>query len=238
MKLFSIFGIQVRIDRTFWLLPVGLSLWIGREEGAAVGLRMFILVLGVFLCVIGHELSHSLRARSLGIRVPVITIYPMGGVASMARIPKDPWQEFSISVVGPFFNLILAGVLYFPMLLVMGRENLFSPSLETWPRTFANIFWANPVLAVFNLIPAFPMDGGRIFRALLALRLKYLTATRISVFLGQFFAILFFLLGIWKNRWMLLLVGGYVYFAASKEMKQALQEDSTERGDKRDHELS
>ena len=217
-------GIQIRIDRTFWLLPIGLSLWTAKDEGPAAALRMFVLVLCVFLCVLGHELSHSLRALSLGIRVPVITLYPMGGVASMARIPKDPLQELSIAIVGPLFNFALAAALYFPLLQVLGRENLFSPSLESWPRTFANVFWVNPVLGAFNLIPAFPMDGGRIFRSLLAFKLKYVTATRISVFLGQFFAILFFLLGVWKHHWMLVLVGFYVYFSASKEMKQALRE--------------
>jgi Zn-dependent protease len=162
----------------------------------------------------------------------------MGGVASMMSIPKDPWKEFSISVVGPFFNFALAAILYFPMLHILGRENMFSPSLESWPRTFANVFWVNPVLGAFNLIPAFPMDGGRIFRSLLSLRLNYIRATRISVILGQFFAILFFLLGVWKNHWMLVLVGFYVYFAASGEMRRTLREDQVEIANDRDHELS
>lgn len=238
MKIFSVSNIQIRIDSSFWFLPVILSVWTAANEGVSQAFRMFVLILCVFLLVIGHELSHSFRAQSLGIRVPVITLYPMGGVASMMRIPKNPWHEFSISIAGPLFNLILAGALYFPVRYFLGERALFSPSLDSWPETAANLYWVNLALGLFNLIPAFPMDGGRILRSFLALKLKYLTATRISVFLGQIFAILFFLLGVWKSRWMLALVGLYVYFAASNEMKQTLREDRTEKLKTGDHELS
>ena len=139
----------------------------------------------------------------------------------MNRIPRDPNQEFLISIVGPLFNFALAALLFYPMQAALGRANLFSPSLESWPRTFANLFWTNIVLGLFNLVPAFPMDGGRIFRSFLARFMNYVTATRISVFLGRFFAILFFLLGLWKRHWMLSLVGVYVFFSASREMRMA-----------------
>ena len=226
MRLFTLFGIEVRIDRTFWLLPFVFSLWTAYRIGPGAGLRLFVLILCVFACVLGHEFAHGLRALSLGIRVPAITLYPMGGVASMLRIPKNPWQEFSISIVGPFFNFALAALLYYPLLALIGRDNLFSPSLDDWPRTFAHLFWVNPLLGAFNLVPAFPMDGGRMLRSLLAWKLDYLSATRISVFFGRFFAILFFLLGVWKRHWMLMLVGVYVFFAASNEMRQVLNERS------------
>ncbi len=224
MRFFSVFGIRVEIDRSFWLLPFVLTGWTVWQDGWAVGVRMFVLVLCVFLCVLGHELTHSLRALSLGIRVPVITLYPMGGVASLARIPKDPWQEFSVAIVGPLFNFALAALFYFPMKSWL-KQDLFSPGLDTWPRMFANVFWVNPVLGVFNLVPAFPMDGGRMLRSLLSAKLSYITATRIAVFLGRLFAIIFFVLGVWKNHWMLAMVGIYVFFAASKEMRQALGEN-------------
>ena len=216
-------GIQVRIDRSFWLLPLFLSAWTAKDLGALARVRMFVVVLLVFLCVLGHEFSHSLVAQRLGFRVPLITLYPIGGVASMQRIPRDPNQEFLISVVGPLFNFALAALLYFPLKAVLGRDNLFSPSLESWPQTFANLFWVNPVLGLFNLVPAFPMDGGRILRSFLARFTNYVTATRISVFLGRFFAILFFLLGLWKHHGLLSLVGVYVFFSASREMRMALQ---------------
>lgn len=217
----KIFGIEIRVHRTFWLLPLLLSFWIARDEGAQAGVRIFVLVLLIFVCVLGHELAHSLRAKSLGINVPYITLYPMGGVASMQRIPRNPSEEFSISIVGPLFNFALAALLYFPLYFLIGKENLFSPSLESWPRTFANVFWANPTLGLFNLIPAFPMDGGRILRSILAPRLGYRRATRISVFLGVFFAILFFLLGLWKRHWVLVLVGVYVFRSALRESHES-----------------
>lgn len=226
MRLFRLFGIDVRIDRTFWILPAALSVWTALEDGWMPGVRMFALVLCVFACVVGHEFAHALRALSLGVPVPAITLYPMGGVASMGRIPKDPGQEFSIAVVGPLFNFALAALLYFPLAAALGREKLFSPSLDSWSGMLANVFWINPMLGLFNLVPAFPMDGGRLLRSLLAFRLNYLTATRISVFFGRFFAILFFLLGVWKGHGMLVLVGLYVYFAASSEWRQVLDEFS------------
>ena len=223
MRLFTVFGIRVEIHPSFWLLPGAMALWIGLEAGPLAGLRMFTLVLCIFLCVLGHEFTHSLRARSLGIQVPVITLYPMGGVACMEHIPREPWRELSIAFVGPLFNFVLAALSYFPLHSLLGAD-LFSPGLETWPRTVANLFWANIVLGVFNLIPAFPMDGGRMLRSFLALKLKYLWATRIAVFFGRIFAILFLILGVLQHRWMLVLVGVYVFFAASKEMRQAVGE--------------
>ena len=189
-----------------------------------VGSRASCLVLLVFVCVVGHELSHSLCAKRFGIRVPVITLYPIGGVASMMRIPREPRQEFLVAIAGPLFNFVLAASFYFPLLLILGRDVLWSPGLESWPRMIANVFWINPVLGAFNLIPAFPMDGGRILRSAMATRMDYLKATRISVSLGRIFAILFFFSGIYFKLWMLTLIAGFVFFAASKEEKQVLYE--------------
>jgi len=220
LRFFSVSGIRIEIHRSFWALPILLSVWTARESGLDSGVRMFALVLCVFLCVLGHELTHSLRALKFGIRTPVITLYPMGGVASMERIPREPWREFSIAAVGPLFNFALAALLYFPMRAWLGND-LFSPGLESWPRVAANVFWVNPVLGAFNLIPAFPMDGGRMLRALLSFKMKYASATRVAVILGCFFAIIFVILGVWKKYWMLGLVGLYVFFAALKELRQA-----------------
>ncbi len=224
-----LFGIDIRIHPTFWLLPLGLGTLYAKDYGPEVGLRAASLVLIVFACVLGHELAHSFVARRYGIAVPEITLYPMGGVAGMQHIPRKPSQEFWISIAGPLFNFGLAAVLYFPLLWWLGAENLASPSLGSWPRTMANAFWLNPVLGLFNLIPAFPMDGGRILRALLATRMEYGRATRISARFGLFFAILFFLLGIWKRHWILTLVAAFVYFAASREIDQVRVEDALKR---------
>ena len=223
--LFRAFGIDIRAHSSFILLPSLLGIYYGWNYGVEVGLRASCLVLIVFLCVIGHELSHSLKAKTFGIEVPMITLYPMGGVASMMRIPREPRQEFWIAIVGPLFNFALAVLLIIPLFFLLGKENLLSPGLESWPRMIANVFWINPILGAFNLIPAFPMDGGRILRAALASRMNYLQATRISVSIGRIFAILFFLSGVYFKTWMLLLIAGFVYFAGKREEKQILADD-------------
>jgi Zn-dependent protease len=232
-SLFHIAGIRIRIHPSFILLPVFFGVYYGWNYGFEIGVRAACLVLMVFSCVIGHELCHSLKARHYGIDVPVITLYPMGGVASMMRIPREPWQEFWIALVGPLFNFALMLILFFPLYGILGKEALLSPGLESWPRTIANALWINPVLGAFNLIPAFPMDGGRILRALLATRLDYLKATRISVSIGRIFAILFFLSGIYFKAWMLLLIALFVYFAGPKEERHVLAEDFLKRLEER-----
>ncbi|MBI3252024.1 MAG: site-2 protease family protein [Candidatus Omnitrophica bacterium] len=228
IRLFRLLGVDVKAHWTFVFLPLFFGFFYGASYGAAVGFRAFVLVILVFVCVLGHELTHSLRAKAFGIRVPQITLYPIGGVASMQRIPRDPRQEFLIAIVGPLFNFMLAALLYFPLLWLLGRDNFFSPSLDSWPRTFANAFWINPILGFFNLIPAFPMDGGRVLRAILATRMTYLRATRISANLGTLFAILFFLLGIWWRHGMLALIAIFIYTAASSEKNQVQFEEFLE----------
>lgn len=158
-------------------------------------------------------------AQRLGINVPQITLYPIGGVATLSRIPCEPGQEFLITIVGPLFNFALAFLLFVPLYFWLGPENLFSPSLDNWPRTFANVFWINPILGLFNLIPAFPMDGGRLLRSILARFMSHRKASQISVNFGYFFAILFALLGFYNKNWMLVLIAGFVCWSASKELK-------------------
>ena len=222
----KLFGIRIVIHRSFWLLPLFLSLWTAKDYGFDPALRMFVLVMLVFVCVLGHELTHSLVALRLGIPVPRITLYPMGGVASMQEIPREPGREFLISIVGPFSNFLCAGLMYFPLIHAFGRQTLLLPSLDSWPGVLSNLFWANLVLGAFNLVPAFPMDGGRIFRSALSKFIKRRAATGIAVFLGRLFAILFFLIGLWKHTWMLAMVGVYVFFSASDEMKRIKREQA------------
>lgn len=229
-RLFRLFGIDIKVHITFLILPLFFAFMYGKDYGWETGLRAFVLILLIFLCVLGHELSHSLKAKSLGIQVPEINLYLIGGIASMQRIPREPDQEFAISVVGPLFNFALALLLYYPFVWAIGRQDLFSPSLSSWPRMLANVYWTNPVLGAFNLIPAFPMDGGRILRSFLARRMSYLKATGISVILGKIFAILFALLGLWRRHWMLVLIALFVFSSASNEKLQvARQEISGDR---------
>ncbi|MBI4353471.1 MAG: site-2 protease family protein [Candidatus Omnitrophica bacterium] len=228
-RLFRIFEIDIKIHVSFFLLPLFFGFFYSAHYGWAVGLRAACLVFLVFACILAHELAHSLKAKKLGIAVPEITLYLIGGVASMQSIPREPWKEFWISVVGPLFNFVLALVLFFPLYWTIGKENLFSPGLASWPQMLANVFWINPILAVFNLIPAFPMDGGRILRSLLAVRMNYLKATQISAFLGRLFAILFLFMGIWMRHWMLILIALFIYFSASGEERRVWYEESHRR---------
>ncbi len=224
-RLFRVADIDIRIHPSFILLPAFLGFFYAWQGGWEMGLRGFTLVLIVFLCVLAHEFCHSLKARSFGIQVPEITLYLMGGVAGMQRIPREPKKEFWIAIVGPLFNFGLALILFFPLYGILGKDLLFTPGLESWPQMIANVFWINPVLGAFNLIPAFPMDGGRILRSALAARMNYLKATRISVSIGRIFAILFVFSGIYYRIWMLVVIAGFIYVAASREEKQVIRED-------------
>lgn len=216
-------GIAVQVHPTFLILPVFFGGWYGFWAGSwMVAGTAALTVLLIFACILGHEMSHSFCAKALGIEVPTITFYPMGGVASLERTPRQPGQEALIAAVGPLFNFVLAAVLYVPLTAWIGAEALHAPNLHSWRGAVANAFWANPVLGAFNLLPAFPMDGGRILRAFLVWRSgSWRRATRISAFLGQLFAIGFMLLGLRWQSWMLLLVGVYVFGAASRESRAA-----------------
>ncbi len=215
IKIFELFGIPMRIHITFLLLPL-LFLMI-------YGFKAMILVLIVFVCVAFHELVHGLVARRFGIKVRDITLLPIGGVASMSKMPENPKEEFLISIAGPLFNIVLAAVLFFVLYNVpwMPRWILANPTLgDSWLHTIALVPWINITLAVFNLLPAFPMDGGRILRSLLATRMEYRRATQIAVNIGHLFAILFGYVGLVQGRIILLLIAIFIYMAASAEESQ------------------
>lgn len=215
VKLFTIFGISIKIHVTFLLLP----LIFGRFYGS----RGVFLVCFVFLCVTFHELFHSLQARRYGGVVDSIILLPIGGLASMKSLPDKPEEEFRTAIAGPLFNFSLAAILFFPAYKLLGPDTFFSPSLETWPKTLAYAFWINPMLGAFNLLPAFPMDGGRVLRAFLARKMDFGRATRIAVGFGHTFALLFAFVGIMPPvgpNPILLLIALFIYLAASHEGAQ------------------
>lgn len=183
------------------------------------GLKGIFLILFVFLCVLLHEIMHSLKAKQYGVHVFRILLLPIGGVASMESMPRRPREEFMTSISGPLFNFGLAAILFFPLYRYLGHNILFSPDLDTWEKTFAYCFWVNVILGAFNLLPAFPMDGGRILRAVLTRRLGYLRATNIAVRLGHIFAILFAFVGIFQSppNFVLILIALFIYLSASNE---------------------
>ncbi len=212
IRLFRIFGISINIHVTFFLL---LLIFL------AAGLKSLVLIMGIFFIVTMHELCHALVARHFGIEAREITLLPIGGLASMAKLPEKPSHEFFISLAGPLFNLVMIALFFFPMRLLVGDESLFhSFSVASWPLTFAQIYWTNLALALFNLIPAFPMDGGRIMRALLARGMGHQKATRIAVNFGHVFAIIFGSIGIVQMNLLLIAIALFIYIAASSEELQ------------------
>ncbi|AFM24387.1 site-2 protease family protein [Desulfomonile tiedjei] len=210
----SIMGIPVKVHLTFVLLLI-LIYFVGVSVIGIGGLAGVVFVVLVFASVVFHELSHSLVARHYGIEVVDITLLPIGGVARMPNPPENPTQEILISVAGPAASMILGFSLWFFAELFGTGVSLRDLSVEK--SLLAQLAAVNFVLAIFNLLPAFPMDGGRILRGFLALYLSKYTATRIAVGVGQVFAILLFFLGIFTMNFFMLLIALFVYLGAEAE---------------------
>ena len=208
-------GTAIRIHITFLLFLVWIAASDYRSGGLEAAKSSVVFVLLVFACVVAHEFGHILTARNFGVKTPEVTLLPIGGVANMERIPEEPWQELLVAIAGPMVNVVIAGVLI--MAGGFAAADLQSIDLEkaTLVQRLALI---NISLVVFNLIPAFPMDGGRVLRALLAMRLGPQRATEIAAKLGQIFAFLFVAAGLFLNP-MLVLIGMFIYIAAVSELQ-------------------
>lgn len=220
LKLGRFLGIDVYLHFTFLLVLGFLAVahWLtGRSVEAALGGVLFFLA--IFLCVLLHEFGHALAARRFGVGTRDITLLPIGGVARLDRMPDTPVQEFWIAVAGPAVNVAIAVILA-AWLTVTGSWTALS-SIGTTAGPFAERLLAvNVFLVLFNLLPAFPMDGGRVLRSLLALRLEYVKATNIAARLGQGMAFVFAFLGLFGNP-MLLIIALFVWMGASSEMGAA-----------------
>ncbi len=212
----NLFGIRVELHVTF-LLFIG---WMAINQGLFTGspgraLAAVALLLLVFSCVLLHELGHALTARRFGIATRDIVLLPIGGVARLERMPDQPQQEVLVAVAGPAVNVGIALVLYALMRITQrptGLAELVQGGL------LGTLLLVNLVMVLFNLIPAFPMDGGRVLRALLALRLPYVKATRIASAVGQAAALLLGVAGLFYfNNWMLAFVALFVFLAAGEE---------------------
>jgi len=212
IRLFKVAGISINIHVTFFLL---LLIFL------SMGFRWLFLIVAIFFFVTLHELAHSFVAMKFGIRVKEITLLPIGGVASMMKLPEKPYQEFLISLAGPMFNIAIVVIFFIPLYYVLGPAVLFHPlSLKSFSHTIAHIYWVNLALAIFNLIPAFPMDGGRILRAVLAGKVGYRRATKIAVNFGHIFALLFGYFGLINGNIILIVIAVFIYMAASSEELQ------------------
>jgi Zn-dependent protease/CBS domain-containing protein len=219
-RLSKIAGIDVNIHVTFTLLIawVLLTHWLsGQTLGAAVNGVAFVIA--IFGCVLLHELGHALAARRFGIGTRDITLLPIGGVARLERMPEKPLQELWVALAGPAVNLLIAVVLYVWLVMTNQLVPLSQLGVVTGP-FIERLLVVNVLLIAFNMIPAFPMDGGRCVRALLALRLEYGQATRIAAGVGQVIAVGFVLLGLFSNPF-LMLIGVFVWLGAVQEARYA-----------------
>jgi Zn-dependent protease/CBS domain-containing protein len=225
-KIGTLAGVELRIHATFLLLLgwVGARHWMtGRSVDAALNGVAFILAL--FGCVLLHELGHSLAARKYGIPTRDITLLPIGGVARLERMPEEPSQELWVALAGPAVNVAIAGTLFVWLNVTQGWAPMSQMQVASGP--FAErLLIANVWLVLFNLVPAFPMDGGRVLRALLAMRMEYVKATQIAAGVGQALALVFGFIGLFANP-MLLFIALFVWIGASQEasatgMKSAL----------------
>ncbi|MFO0852471.1 MAG: site-2 protease family protein [Gemmataceae bacterium] len=215
-------GIDVYIHLTFLIL-LG---WVGFQSYSRTGsvddaLAGVGLVLAVFGVVVLHELGHALAARRYGIQTRDITLLPIGGVARLERMPENPLQELVVAVAGPLVNVVIAAGLYAGLSLRGGLTTPWQQLLAGQGPFAEQMFVINVWLVVFNLIPAFPMDGGRVLRAFLALTLDYARATQIAALVGQGLAMAFGLLGLFGHNPLLVFVALFVWMGAAGEASVA-----------------
>jgi Zn-dependent protease/CBS domain-containing protein len=211
----SIAGTAIRIHFTFLLFLVWIFVASWASGGPAAAWDGLAFMLLLFACVLAHEFGHIFTARAFGVPTPDVTLLPIGGVARLARIPDEPMQEFLIAIAGPLVNVAIAIVL-----IVVAGAKLDAQHLAAMQSTTVSLIdrlaAVNLFLAVFNMIPAFPMDGGRVLRALLATRLGHLRATEIAAAIGQLVAFGLGFLGLFGNP-ILIFIAVFVYLAASSE---------------------
>ena len=215
-KLGEFSGIGVYVHATFLLLVgwIGLSHWV-ESRSLTTTIIGVGFILAIFACVVFHEFGHALTAKRYGIRTKDIVLLPIGGVARLERIPENPVQELWVALAGPAVNVVIAAALFLWLLITGGWDPLTSLSTTTGP-FLERLVVVNVFLAVFNLVPAFPMDGGRVLRALLALRLDYSQATQIAANIGQWLAFGFGFVGLFTNPF-LLFIALFVWIGATQE---------------------
>lgn len=233
-KLGRISNIDVKVHWTFFLL-LAFFAFVGASGGLLGSLVAVVIILALFFCVLLHEFGHSLVAQRLGIEVPDITLLPLGGVARLKSLPEKPFDEVKIAIAGPIVNVVLAPI-FFVAATLLGA-NVFDLRADaaviggqaSVGQVLSYIGLMNIALAVFNLIPAFPMDGGRILRGLLAARLGPVRATNIASTVGQIFAAIFFFIGLANGQFLLALVAVFIFFGAQGE-QQFVRQRETMRG--------
>jgi len=234
IRLGRIAGIEVRIHLTFFLLLAWLAVSDYQFGGLHEALHWTVFTCLVFFCVLLHEFGHAFAARRYGIRTPDITLFPFGGVARIERMPEKPSQEVVIALAGPAVNVVIAAALWLGFALFGSPVRMGTVELEH--SIAVQLLAANVMLLLFNLIPAFPMDGGRVLRALLAMRLGHNRATQLAAHIGQALSIALGFAGVFgisalnfPPSPMLIIVAFFVFTAAANEAG-AVQMQSVIRG--------
>jgi len=219
-KLARIAGIDVYIHATFLLIIgwVAFTYWVEQGTLPAV-LSGILFILLLFAFVVMHEYGHALTARRYGIRTRDITLYPIGGVARLERMPDRPIEELWVALAGPAVNVVIAALLFVYLFVTSSFEPLTSLTISSGSM-IERLMVVNLWLVGFNLIPAFPMDGGRVLRALLGFRLEYVQATQIAATIGQGIAFLFGFIGLFSNPF-LVFIAFFVWMGAAQEANMA-----------------
>ena len=215
-KLGRFAGIDVFVHATFLLLIgwVGYSHWLENRNWGEV-LSGILFILALFLCVVLHEYGHALTARKYGIRTRDITLYPIGGVARLERMPEKPIEELWVALMGPAVNVVIAAILFVYLYVTNTLVPLTALTVASGSFT-ERLMVVNIWLVLFNLIPAFPMDGGRVLRALLAMRMDFVRATQVAATIGQGLAFVLGFIGLFSNPF-LLFIAFFVWIGASQE---------------------
>lgn len=222
LSLGRVSGIKIKIHWTFFFLIAWIVLDELKRGGSSDSIFFNIaFVLAVFLCVVLHELGHALMAKRFGIKTENITLLPIGGMANLDKIPESPKQEILVVIAGPLINVIIAIFLY----CVVPVKELFEESFTNAYEIFSGfsiqnflffLFIVNVCLVIFNMIPAFPMDGGRLLRAILAMKIKRTKATKIATSIGQFIAVVFLLIGLLYNPF-LIFIALFIFISGYSE---------------------
>ncbi|WP_371055456.1 site-2 protease family protein [Rhodosalinus sp. K401] len=223
-----LFGSELRVHATFFLL----LLWVGwvafSDGGWPAALENILFVAALFACVVAHEFGHALTARRYGIRTPDITLLPIGGLARLESMPEKPGQEILVALAGPAVNVAIWAIL----VVVLGAETDLEKLAQIEHTTegfLGRLALVNLFIAVFNLLPAFPMDGGRVFRATLSIFMDRVRATRVAATGGQVLAFALGLLGLTSGNPILLLIAFFVFIAAGAESNDVAMRDLSRR---------
>lgn len=221
LKIATVAGIGIFVHWTFVLIVAWIAYIYAAQAGrASAAIDGVIFVLAVFACIVAHELGHALTARRFGIGTRNITLLPIGGVARLERMPEEPMQELLVAVGGPIVTAVLAAVFALIAVPLHGEASLLMLDPIESP-LLVRLAWVNGFLLAFNLLPAFPMDGGRVLRALLHTSMDYARATRVAGIIGQAMAVLFGLFGLFIANFILVIIAIFVFLGAQAEVNAA-----------------